>query len=153
MLTRIIIVILGLVLAGCTSLGNAPVYQDDGVAIEGFDTVAYFEQDKAVKGNKNFSYTHKGLLWNFSSEENRDKFKQDPDKYAPEYGGYCAYAMSKGLVVSSDPEAFTLYDGKLYLNYSFSVRNTWRKDIPGYLAKSEVNWREKIEDVEANFKD
>lgn len=153
MLTRIAIVILGLVLAGCTSLGNAPVYQDDGVAIEGFDTVAYFEQNKAIKGDNNYSHAYKGLIWNFSSEDNRNKFKQNPERFTPEYGGYCAYAMSKGLVVSSDPEAYTLHQGKLYLNYSFSVRNTWRKDIPGYLAKSEVNWQEKIEDVDANFKE
>ncbi|MCW8879130.1 MAG: YHS domain-containing protein [Kangiellaceae bacterium] len=153
MLTRLIIVSLGLLLTACTSLGNAPIYQDEGVAIEGFDTVAYFEQDKAVKGNRNFSYSYKGSIWNFSSEENRTKFINNPDKFAPEYGGYCAYAMSKGLVVSSDPEAYTLHDGKLYLNYSFSVRNTWRKDIPAYLAKSEINWQEKIADVEANFKE
>ena len=111
-----------------------------GLAIEGYDPVAYFTDDKAVKGDPMFSAEHNGAVYHFASAEHRDMFKENPDKYAPQYGGYCAYGVAKGVKAAIEPDQFTVLDGKLYLNYDASVQKTWRKDIPGYLMKAEENW-------------
>ena len=98
-------------------------------AIDGFDTVAYFTQNKAVEGDKQYQVTWREAQWHFSNEENKALFSANPEKYAPQYGGWCAYAMSdKGRTVRIDPEAFHLYNGKLYLNYSKSVQKAWLED-------------------------
>jgi len=117
-----------------------PIYVSKGAAVSGYDTVAYFTQGKAVKGKKNISIKHLGETWRFSSEQNKLMFLANPDKYAPQYGGHCAFAMANGKLVSTDPKAFTIVDGKLYLNYSLSVRKRWSKDIPGYIADANENW-------------
>ncbi len=107
-------------------------------AIYAYDTVAYFTQSKAVKGSEKYQTQWRGALWSFSSQQHLDMFKQEPEKYAPQYGGYCAYAMADGRLVGVDEEAFTIVDGKLYLNYSKSVMEDWREDIPGYVEKADV---------------
>ena len=117
-----------------------PIYVSKGAAVSGYDTVAYFTQGKAVKGKKDISIKHMGETWRFSSEQNKTMFLSAPEKYSPQYGGHCAFAMANGKLVSADPKAFTVVDGKLYLNYSLSVRARWSKDIPGYIADANENW-------------
>lgn len=130
-------------LSACTTL-KTPTFADDMGAIRGYDPVAYHLSMTPVKGDPAYSYNHNSAVWHFSSEQNLKLFRTDPERYAPQYGGYCAYAMSKGLVVSTDPQAWKVEGGKLYLNYSLGVREKWLKDIPGYVAKADVNWQEKI---------
>ena len=113
---------------------------DMGVAIHGHDAVAYLTDDAAVMGSDQFTAGHQGATYKFASAANRDRFITDPQEYLPAYGGYCAYAVSKGATADIDPEAFTVYDDKLYLNYSKAVRETWRQDIPGNIAKADANW-------------
>lgn len=111
-----------------------------GVAAGGYDTVAYFSAGKPVRGEKQFVTTWKGAAWRFASRDNLEAFEADPAKYAPQYGGYCAYAVSRGYTAKGDPEAWTVVGGKLYLNYSLDVRKTWSEDIPGNIAKANGNW-------------
>ena len=98
-----------------------PVFETDGVAIGGYDAVAYFTDAKAVEGTKQHSFDWYGATWHFVSEANRAAFAKDPEKYAPQYGGYCAFGVSRGYAVKVDPTAWKIVDGKLYLNYNHDV--------------------------------
>lgn len=121
--------------------GLEPVFTNFlGQAIRGYDPVAYFKQGKAIKGQKHFQYEWKEAKWYFISQQNRDDFIQSPESYAPQYGGYCAWAVSQGYTASTDPEAWHIHQGKLYLNYSKEVQKTWSKDIPGNIQKGDKNW-------------
>ena len=120
-----------------------------GVAIDGYDPVAYFTEGGPVEGDKAHSLTWNGAEWRFSSADNKARFEAEPEKYAPQYGGYCAYAVAKNSTAGIDPDAWTIVDGKLYLNYSKGVQSKWEADIPGYLAQSEANWPA----IEADLKD
>jgi YHS domain-containing protein len=111
-----------------------------GLAIEGYDPVAYFQAGAPAKGSKSFTYEWGGANWRFSSAENRDLFAAAPEKYAPQYGGFCAYAVSQGKTVGIDPAAWTIVEDKLYLNYNQKIRQTWEKDIPGYISKADAAW-------------
>ncbi len=111
-----------------------------GVAVGGYDPVAYFTEGKPVKGSEEFTLQHDGAAWRFANAEHRDAFAADPAKYAPQYGGYCAYAVAKGSTAKAEPDAWTIHDGKLYLNFDRSVRAIWEKDIPGYVNKADANW-------------
>ena len=124
----------------CTDEDSCIIYNDNGVAIQGTDPVAYFREGKLVRGNSQFQHEWKGAIWHFSSSQNRDLFAGNPEKYAPQYGGYCAYAVSRGYVAPIDPAAWTIVEGKLYLNFSLQVRDVWAKDIPGNIAKANKNW-------------
>lgn len=110
------------------------------VAIEGTDPVAYFTEQKAVKGSSAYGHRWKGAQWRFKNAANRDLFSAQPEKYAPQFGGYCAWAVSQGYTAGIDPEAWTVHQGKLYLNYSKGVRADWAKDIPGNIEKANKNW-------------
>lgn len=116
------------------------VYNDWGTAIDGYDPVAYFTVGRPVEGDSDFEHEWNGATWRFSSAENRDLFAADPEKYAPQYGGYCAYAVSQGYTASTEPDAWKIVDGKLYLNYNKSVQTRWEKNIPGYVADANTNW-------------
>lgn len=111
-----------------------------GVAIEGADPVAYHTQGKRVDGDTSITADWNGATWRFSSTAHRDLFLANPNKYAPAYGGYCAWAVSQGYTASIDPDAWSVVDGVLYLNYSKGVQNTWEKDIPGHIASGNENW-------------
>ncbi len=115
----------------------------NGRAIRGFDPVAYFTQAKPVKGDSRFQYKWNGATWRFSSKKNMDLFKSNPEKYAPQYGGFCAYAMAvAGQFASTVPEAWTIEDGKLYLNYSIGVRGDWESNTAQYIKVGDNNWNE-----------
>lgn len=102
-------------------------------AIYGYDTVAYFTESQAVKGNDEITSIWRGAVWHFSSQTHKTMFDENPEKYAPQYGGYCSYAMSRGRFVGIDEEAFTIHDGRLYLNYSKGVRDDWLEDRDKYI--------------------
>ncbi len=118
---------------------------EKGVAVKGYDPVAYFKQSKAAKGKAEFAVIHQGVKYYFSSNSNKEEFKTNPAKYEPQYGGWCAYAMgSTGEKVDFDPETFKIVNGKLYLFYNKYFNNTlpkWNKDEAGLKAKADVNWR------------
>lgn len=115
-------------------------FNESGVAIRGYDPVAYFTQAKAVEGEAAITHTWQGATWRFANAANRDRFAADPERYAPQYGGYCAYAASKNYIAPTDPHAWTVHNDKLYLNYSKSVRKRWSKDIPGNISLGDANW-------------
>lgn len=108
-------------------------YKPSGIAIRGTDTVAYFTEGKAVAGSDAFTTEWQGATWKFASQEHLDLFAANPEKYAPQYGGYCAYGVTKNSLVKIEPENWTIIDDKLYLNYSDSVQKTWEKNIPAYI--------------------
>ena len=110
------------------------------IAIKGHDPVAYFTDRKPVKGSAAFEYLWRGAKWRFASAEHRDRFKADPEKYAPRYGGYCAFAVSQGKIVDIDPEAWTVFEGRLYLNLSKDVRRLWERDKEEHIRKADENW-------------
>jgi YHS domain-containing protein len=114
------------------------------LAIDGYDPVSYFKSNKAIEGNKNMSVYHQGVIYYFSSVENKEEFKKNAAKYEPEYGGWCAYAMgAKGEKVSVDPETFKIINGKLYLFYNRAFNNTlksWNKDETNLKTKGDANW-------------
>ena len=117
---------------------------ENGIAIKGYDPVAYFTQNKAVKGSKELAVSHQGITYYFSSAANKETFKANPLKYEPEYGGWCAFAMGdNGEKVSVDPETFKIVNGKLYLFYNRYFTNTlktWNKDEPNLKKKADANW-------------
>jgi len=126
--------------AGVAVAKQPQVYSFDGVAIRGADPVAYFTEAAAIKGSAEYEYEWNGATWRFASAENRDLFASNPEAYAPQYGGYCAWAVKDGYLASVDPEAWKVVDGKLYLNYSPGVQRQWQQDIPGNIAKGDQNW-------------
>jgi YHS domain-containing protein len=118
---------------------------DGELALEGYDPVAYFKLNKAVKGKKELAVFHQGVVYHFSSTENKEEFKKNASRYEPEYGGWCAYAMgAKGEKVSIDPETFKILHGKLYLFYNRAFTNTlksWNKDEMNLKNKADISWK------------
>ncbi len=109
-------------------------------ALKGYDSVAYFTQNKAIKGSKQFTYTYKGATWRFSSQENLNAFTANPTHYAPQYGGYCSYAVSINKLAPSDPTVFELHGGKLYLNYNKDVHKQWQQQKAQSIMHADQNW-------------
>jgi YHS domain-containing protein len=110
------------------------------LALDGHDPVAYFKTGKPQKGNPAHAATWNGATWHFSSAENKVAFEAAPQSFAPQFGGYCAWAVSQGYTAKGDPHAWRIVDGKLYVNYNASVQKTWEKDIPNHIVKGEKNW-------------
>ncbi|MGE0471267.1 MAG: YHS domain-containing (seleno)protein [Nitrospira sp.] len=131
---------------GCTTLESRTFTTDD-VAIRGYDPVAYFSQNRPVKGSSQFTHQQAGATWYFENKTNRDLFANAPEAYMPQYGGYCAYAMSKGFIASTAPEAWTIHAGKLYLNYSLRVRDNWLEDLSDNVRKADDHWAEKLKSL------
>lgn len=111
-----------------------------GVALHGHDAVAYFTEGKAVPGAPRFELAWNGARWRFSSAANRDAFATAPERYAPQFGGYCAWAVSRNYTADIDPQAFAVVDGKLYVNYSTLIQARWRLDRDGNIARGHENW-------------
>jgi YHS domain-containing protein len=130
-------------LASVTTHARSPeIYTGllSSTAVGGYDPVAYFTDGKPVEGKRDITFTWKGTTWRFVSEQNRDLFKAKPETYAPQYGGYCAWAVSQGYTAKGDPKHWRIVDGKLYLNYDAKVQKDWEKDIPGHISKGDKNW-------------
>ena len=137
------ILVLGLVFNSLSLLAqnNYNVNVDKkNLAVQGYDLVAYFEDHKPVKGSEEFSFKYESATYYFASKAHLNTFKKNPEKYLPEYGGFCAYGVSRGYAVGIDPDAWSIVDGKLYLNYSLKVQKTWSEDKPGYIKKADQNW-------------
>ncbi len=122
------------------SAGEPEIFARGGVAISGYDPVAYFTEGRPVMGKSGHALHWRGATWYFASAAAMEAFEMNPAAYAPQYGGYCAYAMSKGALAPTAPEAFTIHDGRLYLNFSTEVRTVWRADIPGNVARADQHW-------------
>lgn len=110
------------------------------LAAGGADVVAYFTEGRKVEGSSDHTHVYKGAEWRFASAENRDAFAADPQAYAPQYGGYCAWAIAEGKLAKGDLDFWTIVDGKLYLNFNQSVQDRWLADVPGFIAKADANW-------------
>jgi YHS domain-containing protein len=124
--------------------GNkAEIFSNKAGAIKGYDPVAYFSSNQPVKGKEEVTYVWKNATWHFANEENKTKFEKNPEQYAPQYGGYCAYGLAKGYKVKIEPEAWAIENGKLYLNYDKGVQKDWDKDRKGYIEKANENWVKK----------
>ena len=119
-------------------------YKVSEIAIRGYDTVAYFTQSRPVAGSAEHALEWQGATWQFASSGNRALFEADPEKYAPQYGGYCAYGAAGGYLVKIEPESWTILGGKLYLNYDAKVQSQWEQDIPGYIQKANVSFEQLI---------
>ncbi len=123
--------------------GHAAINTDDNdLAIKGYDPVAYFTDKKATKGKAKYTAAHDGAIYHFASAKNRDLFRANADKYAPQYGGFCAFGVTKNRKFSADPEAWRVVDGKLYLNLNKKVQSIWLEDVPGNIETSEEIWPE-----------
>lgn len=131
---------LAALVAGRALAMSPQIYAEDGIAVDGSDVVAYFTQGMPVTGSADFAYDWMGATWLFSSAENRDVFAATPEAYAPQFGGYCAYAVSQGYTAPTIPEAWRIVDGKLYLNFSLRAQELWLQDVPGNIAKGNANW-------------
>lgn len=133
--------------AGCGAFGTgaldkaAAVNKDSqGVALDGYDAVAYFTENAPRPGRPEFTADHDGAQYRFASAENRDAFAKDPAKYAPQYGGYCAWAVSRGYTADVDPQTGRVVNGKLYLNYNPDVAQKWGENVPQHIAEGDENW-------------
>ncbi len=116
------------------------------LAIKGFDAVAYFTEQRAVEGNRDFELRWKGVKWRFISAENRDIFRQDPELYAPQYGGYCAWAVSQNDTADIDPTQFTVHNGKLYLNYDVKISARWLANKEAFIDEADRYWPQILSD-------
>jgi len=114
-------------------------------AIAGYDPVAYHKESKPVSGSEDFFYVWNHAKWHFSCKENMEVFKENPERYAPQYNGYCAFGLSRNDFVEVDPEAWAIVNNKLYLTYNHEIRNAWLQDKRNYIAKADRNWHLRIE--------
>lgn len=113
---------------------------DNDLAIQGYDTVSYFTEGTPTKGSDKYTSAYNGAIYHFASADNRDLFKADPAKYAPQYGGFCAFGVAVNQKFDTDPTAWHIKGDKLYLNLNKNVQKKWLTDVPGYLEKSQGNW-------------
>lgn len=140
-LARRLVVFAALGLAGSAAAQTTPrVFTDGGAAIRGHDPVAYFTEGRPVRGQAAFTHQWNGATWRFASAANRDQFAADPARYAPAYGGFCAYAVSEGYTAPTDPNAWRIVDGRLYLNFNRDIQFRWSQDIPGRIRRADEHW-------------
>ncbi len=140
MIKKVLLVCLAGMLLSTAYAAKPPVFATGEGAIRGYDPVAYFTQSKPMKGQDQYTFEWQGATYKFASAEHQALFVKDAERYAPQYGGYCAYAVSNGYTASTLPEAWTIVEGKLYLNYSLEVQNKWLEDVPGRIAAADKNW-------------
>ncbi|MCG7198787.1 YHS domain-containing protein [Marinobacter pelagius] len=141
------LIAIALLFATNAMASEPPVYTGllSNTGAGGYDTVSYFEKGEPTKGSGDYTAEYLGATWRFASAENLARFKTDPERYAPAYGGYCAWAVSQGYLAKGDPRYWTIRDGRLYLNYSQSVQDTWLEDPDGFISKADENWPEVLE--------
>ena len=132
-----------LALAAClqAAAGGPPWYpHDSGLGADGYDVVSYFAAGQPQKGSGKFSLEHQGARWHFSSAENLEEFRADPDRYLPQYGGHCAYAMGNGYQAFGDPQVWAVHEGRLFFNYNQPVQKAWQAEMEGLIAAADKNW-------------
>lgn len=140
---RLVMPLLALFVLAGTAVAGELNLNFQGVAIQGYDPVAYFTDNKPVPGKPDITAAHDGAIYRFASAEHRSLFEADPAKYVPQYGGYCAYGAAQGYNAPVEPEQFTVADGKLYLNYNADVRKRWDADRGSYISKADAYWASK----------
>ncbi len=124
-----------------TTVGSTHINLTSKVAIQGYDPVAYFESNTPIEGKKEITAEFNGTVYYFSSESNKELFLKNPSQYEPQFGGFCAYGISEGHESPIKPEAFTIVDNKLYLNYNLKVKEIWSKDRAARIEKATLNWQ------------
>lgn len=140
------VVLLAMLFIGsCAFAQKSQIFTTKGGAIKGYDPVAYFKIGEATPGSKEFSHEWMDATWYFSNEENRALFKENPEAYAPQFGGYCAYAVSQGYTYRVSPEAWKIVDGKLYLNYSQGIKKKWEANQSEFIELANKNWPKVLE--------
>jgi hypothetical protein len=137
-----IVVMAVILLSVGQAFSQKEIFSTSMLAINGYDPVAYFKDSKPVQGKKEFTYRWRDADWIFSSAENLDDFKTNPEKFAPQFGGYCAYGVAGGHKATTSPDAWTIVDDKLYLNHNLDVKALWKKDQPGFIKKANEKWPE-----------
>jgi YHS domain-containing protein len=131
-----------IILTGCSHAISPDTA--DQIAIKKYDPVAYFTEHAALQGNDAHTFSYHGMIWYFTTAEHRQLFRANPEKYAPQYDGYCAWAMTESRLAQTDPEVWKIVDGKLYLNCSQAAYEKWSRDIPGHIRKADAIWAEKF---------
>ncbi|HKE94651.1 MAG TPA: YHS domain-containing (seleno)protein [Povalibacter sp.] len=133
---------LTLALIGARTVFAGDFFEQDGVALRGYDPVAYFTDNKPEKGLAKYAYEYKGSKFLFASAKNEQAFATNPEKYAPQFGGFCAFGTANGVKATTQPDAFSVVDGKLYLNHDTNVQKRWKEDVDGNISLGEKNWPE-----------
>jgi len=138
---RVLVVAIALIsFCSVVSAQKSPVYAPGGIALDGYDAVAFFTQGKPVKGSSTYSTSWNGAKWQFADKADLESFQKTPEKYAPQYGGYCAYGASQGHKATVEIDTWSIVGNKLYLNYNQKVKSTWVKDEAGYIESANKNW-------------
>lgn len=121
---------------------ESPVYTGllSNTGAGGYDTVSYFESGQPTKGSSEYTTQYQGATWRFANAENLARFKENPDRFAPVYGGYCAWAVSQGVLAKGDPKHWNIREGRLYLNYNQSIQDRWLEDPDGFIRQADANW-------------
>ena len=137
-----VVLLAGFVFSGFSSVAEAKdsYHTRKGRALEGYDAVSYFTQARAVRGNPSYAARWGGVEWLFSNAKNRDTFLGSPERYAPQFGGYCAYGVSQGYTVRGDPEQWNVYRGRLYVNYNAGVKRQWEARKDSYIRQAQGRW-------------
>jgi YHS domain-containing protein len=147
---RGLVVLAGLLIAGAAAHAGSVVYgASNGPALQGFDPVAYFTEGAPKEGDARFAHQWNGATWRFASAENRDRFQAEPERFAPQYGGYCAFAMSGGSFSPGDANRWRIVDGKLYLNANRFAQTLWESNIPRRVSDADGHWPAKKQELEA----
>ncbi|QOI98617.1 MAG: hypothetical protein HRU69_14505 [Flammeovirgaceae bacterium] len=137
---KYLLLVLVVLLPGYRAYAQSKIFTTNGVAIGGYDPVAYFLNAAPVKGNPAFSWVWSEATWHFQSAENRELFMKNPGQYTPQFGGFCAYGVSRNYKVKSEPDAWSIVDDKLYLNYNTEVQKKWLADKETYIKRAGANW-------------
>ncbi len=147
MIKILLLLIIGLFTAGNALADEDPVYTGllSNTGAGGYDTVSYFKTGEPTKGSTKYTTEYMGATWRFSTAENLALFEEDPERFAPAYGGYCAWAVSQGYLAKGDPQHWAIRDRRLFLNYDESVQNRWLKDTEAFIRQADGNWPEVLE--------
>ncbi len=137
---RFLLVTVILMIISCKDAQEPKVFSEEGKALKGYDPVAFFTEHKPVLGKEEFPYNYNDALWLFASESNLNKFKNNPEKYQPQYGGYCAFGMSKGYKAPVEIDTWSIVEGELYFNYNKDVQKEWTKDQENLIDIADENW-------------
>ena len=147
-LVLILFLLLGLPAAASAAPAPAVNATEAGLAIGGYDPVAYFTEGRPVAGSADFELRWNGATWRFASEESRSRFQSDPDRFAPRFGGYCAWAVSQNYIASGDPLVWRIVEGRLYLNFNARAKMLWEADLDAAIARGNANWPSVLETAE-----
>ncbi len=131
---------LGAMASQAVAKSDDGLYVEDGIALAGYDPVAYFTMEEAVQGSDQYTVEYEGAVWRFASQEHADLFLREPEKYQPKYGGFCAFGVAKGYRMKPDMTAWEIHDGQLYLYFDTDVADVWAADRPGNEAAANAKW-------------